>query len=389
MNGAVRRESNPPPDCADDSRCMMWRFDVSRVARLLLGLAALLLIGSFFLPLWKITLDAPQYPEGLGLYIKINTITGIKPHDLMNINGLNHYIGMKAIEPDSIAELRIMPYLVAALVLLALAGVVTGSRRVLYVWLILFIVLGIAGMVDFYLWGYDYGHNLDFEHAAIKVPGMAYQPPLLGTKKLLNFTASSYPAAGGWLLVLSMALGFVSLFISNGKTPGRLLKRRTQGMPAIVAAMLCLGMVAACTPAPEPLVLGQDACSHCKMTIMDKKYGAELLTAKGKVYKFDAIECLAAFQNSGTIPADQVHALLVVDFNNPDRFVRVEEARFLVSEKLHSPMSMNFAAFMDQSAAENAQETFGGEILDWQEILQHVRRQWQGASMQQESSMQQ
>jgi len=74
----------------------------------------------FFVPLWRIQLQAPQYPEGLGMLIRVNTITGIAPTDLNNINGLNHYIGMKAIEPAAIPVLRYMPWVVGALIVLIL-----------------------------------------------------------------------------------------------------------------------------------------------------------------------------------------------------------------------------------------------------------------------------
>ena len=82
--------------------------------------AGLSLVLMFVFPLWKITLLAPQYPKGLGMFIWINKITGTEPATLQNINIMNHYIGMKAIEPDSIAELTFMPYIAIAFACLAL-----------------------------------------------------------------------------------------------------------------------------------------------------------------------------------------------------------------------------------------------------------------------------
>lgn len=175
-------------------------------SRLLLVLALLLLGTAWFRPLWHISLGAPQYPEGLGMYIWVDQITGEKPHDLQSINGLNHYIGMKAIVPESIPELRLMPWIVAGLALLGLATVATGSRRLLLVWVGLFALLAVVGLADFWKWGYEYGHQLD-PTAAIQVPGMAYQPPLIGSKQLLNFRASSWPASGGLALIASLLLG--------------------------------------------------------------------------------------------------------------------------------------------------------------------------------------
>jgi len=179
---------------------------MQRLSRIGMAVAAVLLGVPFLKPLWHIGLIAPQYPEGLGLYIWINQITGQKPQDLDSINGLNHYIGMKEIVPESIPELRFMPYLVGGLLVLGLLTALAGKRPLLYAWTGLFVLLSLAGLADFWKWGYDYGHNLD-PTAAIRVPGMAYQPPLIGAKQLLNFYATSWPAAGGWALILSLGIG--------------------------------------------------------------------------------------------------------------------------------------------------------------------------------------
>ena len=84
---------------------------MSRTARFLTLAAAVLLGLMYVTPVWSVRLVAPQYPEGIGMYIKLHTIEGMKEHDLDNINNLNHYIGMKVIEPDAIPELRYMPWM--------------------------------------------------------------------------------------------------------------------------------------------------------------------------------------------------------------------------------------------------------------------------------------
>ncbi|HSR15952.1 MAG TPA: hypothetical protein VLL51_09380, partial [Gemmatimonadales bacterium] len=139
--------------------------------RIGLVIAALLLAVSYVRPLWHIGLIAPQYPEGLGMYIWSSQITGEKPHDLESINGLNHYIGMKEIVPESIPELRYMPALIGGLIGLGLITAAAGRRALLYAWTGLFSLLALAGLADFWKWGYDYGHNLD-PTAAIRIPGM-------------------------------------------------------------------------------------------------------------------------------------------------------------------------------------------------------------------------
>jgi copper chaperone NosL len=178
---------------------------MSRPSRIIVALAALSLAALYVLPLWHIGLKAPQYPEGLGLYIAADRIVGEKPQDLNSINGLNHYIGMKVIEPDDIPELRFMPKIIGGLIALGLLVGLAGRRGLLYGYAAALVAFAAAGLADFYKWTYDYGHNLD-PKAIIKVPGMTYQPPLIGSKQLLNFHATSWPASGGWIAILAVTL---------------------------------------------------------------------------------------------------------------------------------------------------------------------------------------
>jgi copper chaperone NosL len=189
-------------------------------ARFTLALAALMLGLAYVAPLWHIGLEAPQYPEGIGMYVWINTITGQKPNDLHSINGLNHYIGMKAIVPNAIPELRLMPWIVSSFIALGLVAALTGRRALLYGWTALLAVVAVVGLVDFWYWGYDYGHDLD-PTAAIKIPGFSYQPPILGSKQLLNFTAHSWPGVGGWGIAVALVMAVVLCVIE--------LRRRALG----------------------------------------------------------------------------------------------------------------------------------------------------------------
>jgi copper chaperone NosL len=181
-------------------------------ARIIVAIAALVLILVYFFPIWQIYIAAPQYPEGIGMYIWVNQITGMEPNNLKSINILNHYIGMKEIVPDSVAELKIMPYITGVLILFGIATAFVGRRKLLVVWLVLFLIISLVGLGDFYLWLYDYGHDLNPD-AAIKVPGATYQPPLFGSKTMLNITASSFPHIGGYLYMVSILLAGVALFI--------------------------------------------------------------------------------------------------------------------------------------------------------------------------------
>lgn len=146
--------------------------------------------------------------------IRINTVEGATENDLNNINNLNHYIGMKRIEPEAIPELRVMPWIVAAIILTGLATAALARRPVLYVWAAGFLTIALVGLIDFWRWEYDYGHNLDSEHAIIKIPGMSYQPPLIGAKQLLNFRAVSLPSAGGILAGVAITLAVAAVVLA-------------------------------------------------------------------------------------------------------------------------------------------------------------------------------
>lgn len=177
-------------------------------SRLLVGIASAVLFITLFVPIWQIQLTAPQYPEGLELFIHADKLSG----DVDIINGLNNYIGMKAIHEEDFIEFSVLPYALATLGLIGLLSVVINRKKLFYTWVVLFGVFGIATIIRFYLWLYDYGHNLD-PTAPIQVPGMSYQPPMLGYKQLLNFGAYSIPATGGWIIFGVVFLTALTLFI--------------------------------------------------------------------------------------------------------------------------------------------------------------------------------
>jgi len=172
-------------------------------------MAVVLLVGVFLFPLWQITLEAAQFPGGLRLNIWINQFSGDEGEGdiIANINILNHYIGMQYIEPDSIMELKYFPYVIYAMMALGLITIFINKAWGYLFWGILISILAILGVYDFYLWMYDYGHNLD-PNAPIKIPDMVYMPPLFGEKDLLNFYVKSYPRLGTICLSISILLSF-------------------------------------------------------------------------------------------------------------------------------------------------------------------------------------
>lgn len=321
---------------------------MSSRARWMVLVASLLMATAYVLPLWRVDLIAPQYPEGLGMFIKIDGVEGLKPQDLNSINNLNHYIGMKAIVPEAIPELRFMPWILGALIAGGVAVAAIGKRRVLYVWGAALALLLVAGLVDFWRWGYDYGHDLDQEVAIIKVPGMSYQPPLIGSKKLLNFRATSWPSGGGIALGIAAALALCAIVDTRS--------RRLQ-----VAALL-LATAGCASVAPRDLVVNEDACEHCKMQIGDPRFGSQVITATGRQLVFDSPECLAEFLRH--TPAEKVASVWVLDVENPGTWVSADQAGYLIDASLRSPMG-RITAFASPAAAGAAQARLGGQLVDW------------------------
>lgn len=131
-------------------------------------------------------------------------------------------------------------------------------------------------------------------------------------------------------------------------------------------------ILAACSPAPEPIVYGEDVGAFCRMVISDERYGAEAVTRQGRVYKFDSIECLAGWvlANEGV----EVHSLWVTDWRAPGELIPLDDAVILHSESLRSPMGGNLTAFRASamSPADLVAE-YGGEVLSWPAVLERVR----------------
>jgi len=326
-------------------------------SKLLLILAAILLGISIFVPIWRIDLDAPQYPEGLRLFIYSDKLGG----NVDIINGLNHYIGMKTLHAEDFIEFTILPYLIGFFSLFTFITAFVGRKRLFYVLFASFVLFGIVAMVDFWRWEYDYGHNLD-PTAAIIVPGMAYQPPLIGFKQLLNFGAYSVPSYGGWFFVVSGLLMLIVLLIETKIFKSK--KMKTNLAPLL---FLPLFFLLSCSEAkPEKAKLNVDNCDYCKMTIADEKFVAELITSKGRLYKFDDVACMQNYVKDNTSAANS--NLFVTNFEQPGTFLKVENAAFVTGEVLSSPMGGNFAAFADTKAAEAFAQNNSVQTVLWKDI---------------------
>ncbi len=176
-----------------------------------IGLAALLLLPVFFLPvlpIWTMQLWAPQYPEGLRLLIFANDIRG----DVQSINTLNHYVGMRSIAAGDFAELRYLPLALTLFGVLALIAALVNRRWLALLGWLAFTAFAGYMFADFARWLSAYGHDLD-PRAPIKLP--LFTPPLLGLRHLANFKVMSLPGPGTLLLGVAWLLGPVVVLLER------------------------------------------------------------------------------------------------------------------------------------------------------------------------------
>jgi copper chaperone NosL len=134
-----------------------------------------------------------------------------------------------------------------------------------------------------------------------------------------------------------------------------------------------LALLQGCSVKPEPLVYGKDMCHACKMTLVDAKYGAEILTKKGKIYKFDDVNCLVNFYTSDYEERSNIQQVLVIDFATQEKLIDVNTAHFVRSESIRSPMGSGVAAFSTTEGLNSYNNQWSGELLTWDEVVQKVK----------------
>jgi copper chaperone NosL len=360
-------------------------------SRWMLVAAAALLVPVFALPLWSIRIVAPQYREGLGMFIGLRDIWGHTEHDIQNINILNHYIGMKPIDPAVVDILTVMPWVVGFLMLSALVVALVGRRWLVGGWLLAFTVLGTAGLMEFYAWNYDYGHNLD-PMAPIKIPGMTYQPPIFGTKQLLNMSTSSYPSWGTLFVALAFLAGVLAMVneyrtgairrvatATVGKLGGGL--RTAVGVSGLAGAALLAGCGVAETAAVEAQEVALFApdrpeCDYCEGRIPEARFGAQLTLDDGTVHRFLGIECMIGFLLEERVAGERVAAMQVVDFNHGERLLDATSARYIRMDFERSPGGLNLVAVETDKVAGTLHYFLGGDRLGWDEVREYVRASW-------------
>ena len=333
---------------------------IQLLTRILLVVCAGALVAVLYVPLWRIELNAPQYPEGLKLLIYPNNLGG----NVDIINGLNHYIGMKTLHTADFMEFTVLPYIIMFFAGAFLLTAILGKRKWLNLLLILFVSFGVIAMVDFWRWEYNYGHDLNPD-AAIIVPGMAYQPPLIGFKQLLNFGAYSVPDLGGWIFVGVGAMLLLLVILE-----WRAYKKLKKSSATNLAALLVLLAFSGCSNGPEAIERGRDNCSFCKMTISDNRYGAELVTKKGKVYKFDDSHCILSFIRSKIVAKEDISDVYFTDFAGSHELVNADKAFFLKSDAIRGPMNGDIATFSLEDSMKKYSQQNKGESITWKQMEQ-------------------
>src|SRR5580765_8410983 len=161
----------------------------------------------------------------------------------------------------------------------------------------------------------------------------------------------------------------------NGVTsvvPGPAAKATASQSTRVISLFVLIisgSLFSSCSTEPEPLAYGKDVCHFCKMTLMDKKFGAELVTKRGKVYKFDDLKCLIDFYSSGDEPTGDFTRKLVVDYVNPGKLIEATDAFYLKSAEVRSPMNGQIAAFEMKPSMDSLKKEWKGIYLVWGEVI--------------------
>lgn len=182
----------------------LFQGELSKGSRITMVVVALALVPALFLPVWEITLHAPQYPDGLSVEIYSHTVKG----DLQEVNTLNHYIGMQEISPDEFPEFNFIPFFLIRFLAFALLAFVVARVPVAAIGWIDFAVFGGVMLFDFHNWLYEYGNNLSPDAPIELEP---FTPHLLGVTEVGNFSVSSYPSAAAVLMAAAGLAGPVLL----------------------------------------------------------------------------------------------------------------------------------------------------------------------------------
>ena len=131
--------------------------------------------------------------------------------------------------------------------------------------------------------------------------------------------------------------------------------------------------LSACSVEPQEIIYGQDACEFCKMNIVDQQHAAQMVTAKGKATKYDAIECMMNYLNRNDLNSDDMAFLLITDYNNPGKLIDAKSATYIRTESIPSPMGAFLSGMEDKEIAEKLIQEKGGSVFDWTELKERYK----------------
>ncbi len=136
---------------------------------------------------------------------------------------------------------------------------------------------------------------------------------------------------------------------------------------------IALLVVVSCEVSPKPIDYGSDGCHFCSMTIVDRQHAAEIVTKKGKAFKFDAVECM--MNHLKDIDVSTVELFLVNDYLAPGELIDAKKTTFLISKDIPSPMGEYLSAFQSRVEAENIETENNGKLYAWEELLTRFKVQ--------------
>ncbi len=323
---------------------------MNKTEKIIAAIASFLVFMGLFTPIWQILLFAPQYPGGLTMYISHNKLGG----DVDTINGLNHYIGMKVLKEEDFPEFQYLGWIIGGLGLMGLATAMTGRVWLLYAFCVGLILLAVAGIVDFAIWLDAYSSNLD-PKAPLDIGVLS--PPIIGKKTIVNFEVHSYPALGGALLIMAGVLALV-------------LALRRMRKPSASLAFLALAFWHwGCNVGPVAIKYGKDTCAHCRMMLTDPKFGCEIVTAKGRVFIFDDLNCMVGFMKKENLKEADVSHKVVINYLKTGEFIDVDSAVFVAHASFKSPMRADIGAFSSTAAAKEYLSREGAQKLTWPQVF--------------------
>lgn len=138
---------------------------------------------------------------------------------------------------------------------------------------------------------------------------------------------------------------------------------------SILIFSVFLIFVISCSKNPKPINFGHDDCDYCKMTISDNRFGAEVISKQGRIFKFDDMHCVKGFLDDEILPKDNVHSVWLIDFKGSEKLIQAENSFLIQNEELRSPMGGNIATFETENELKEYQNAYSGTEIKWEDFL--------------------